>query len=55
MEEKKLWVKPQLIILGRGTPDENVLTGCKTGVGGIQGASTGNCAPGGIPCFALGS
>lgn len=55
MEEKKQWVTPQLIILGRGTPDENVLTGCKTGAGGIQGPATGNCAPGAIPCFALGS
>lgn len=27
---KKKWIPPQLIILGRGTPEENVLAGCKT-------------------------
>jgi hypothetical protein len=24
------WIRPQLIVLGRGTPEENVLAGCKT-------------------------
>ncbi len=28
---KKQWSKPQLIVLGRGKPEENVLAGCKTG------------------------
>jgi hypothetical protein len=51
MEGKKQWVKPQLIVLGRGTPEENVLLSCKTGIGGTQGPGTGNCAPGGIPCL----
>lgn len=27
--EKKPWIKPQLIILGRGEPEESVLTHCK--------------------------
>lgn len=27
--EKRLWTKPQLIVLTRGTPEENVLTHCK--------------------------
>jgi hypothetical protein len=27
---KGVWVQPQLIVLGRGTPEENVLAGCKT-------------------------
>ncbi len=27
--EKKLWTKPQLIVLTRGTPDERVLEHCK--------------------------
>ena len=27
--QKKTWEKPQLIILARGTPEENVLTHCK--------------------------
>jgi hypothetical protein len=29
MEEKKEWTKPQLIILGRGKPEESVLKNCK--------------------------
>lgn len=28
--QKKSWEKPQLIVLARGTPEENVLEGCKT-------------------------
>jgi hypothetical protein len=28
--QKKAWEKPQLIVLARGTPEENVLTHCKT-------------------------
>lgn len=27
---KKQWTKPQLIVLARGTPEEAVLTHCKT-------------------------
>jgi hypothetical protein len=27
--QKKRWERPQLIVLGRGTPEENVLTACK--------------------------
>ena len=27
---KEKWIQPQLIVLGRGTPEENVLAGCKT-------------------------
>jgi hypothetical protein len=30
MEDRKKWIQPQLIVLGRGTPEENVLAGCKT-------------------------
>jgi len=31
MEDKrKKWITPPLIVLGRGTPEENVLAGCKT-------------------------
>jgi ribosomal protein L6P/L9E len=29
-ENRKKWTQPQLIVLGRGTPEENVLAGCKT-------------------------
>jgi hypothetical protein len=28
-DNRKKWVQPQLIVLGRGTPEENVLAGCK--------------------------
>lgn len=28
--QKKTWEKPQLIVLARGTPEESVLTNCKT-------------------------
>jgi hypothetical protein len=28
---KKPWSKPQLIVLGRGKPEENVLANCKAG------------------------
>ena len=27
---REKWRQPQLIVLGRGTPEENVLAGCKT-------------------------
>jgi len=29
-DNRKKWIQPQLIVLGRGTPEENVLGGCKT-------------------------
>jgi hypothetical protein len=29
MKKEKQWSKPQLIILGRGKAEENVLAGCK--------------------------
>lgn len=29
-DNRKEWIQPQLIVLGRGTPEENVLRGCKT-------------------------
>lgn len=35
---RKKWSKPQLIVLGRGTPEENVLQNCKTD--SISGANT---------------
>lgn len=38
MENKrKKWMQPRLIVLGRGTPEENVLAGCKTSK--LSGAS----------------
>ena len=29
-DNREKWRQPQLIVLGRGTPEENVLAGCKT-------------------------
>jgi len=29
-DDRQEWVPPQLIVLGRGAPEENVLVGCKT-------------------------
>jgi len=29
-DTREKWIQPQLIVLGRGTPEENVLAGCKT-------------------------
>ena len=36
-DNRKKWIQPQLIVLGRGTPEENVLAGCKTST--LTGAS----------------
>ncbi len=52
--EKKIWEKPQMIILTRNRPEENVLTHCKViGSGpsypegaqqdGCNNITTGNC------------
>lgn len=35
---KKIWTQPQLVILGRGTPEESVLAWCKDGAAKIPGA-----------------
>ncbi len=45
MEEKKRWERPQLIVLGQGKPEENVLTGCKNVLNPVVvGTGTGLCA-----------
>ena len=36
-DNRKKWLQPQLIVLGRGTPEENVLTGCKIKNGSMSG------------------
>jgi hypothetical protein len=36
-DDRKKWLQPQLIVLGRGTPEENVLTGCKIKNGSMSG------------------
>ena len=52
MEDKrKKWTTPQLIVLGRGTPEENVLAGCKTATAaGPTGSKTGCVKKIGINC-----
>jgi hypothetical protein len=37
------WIPPQLIVLGRGTPEENVLGGCKTSRLTGMAATKTNC------------
>lgn len=44
MKKQKKWSRPQLIILGRGKPEERVLAACKMDGMGIQGPSSKNCA-----------
>jgi hypothetical protein len=53
-QQKKEWVKPELLVLVRNKPEEQVLSGCKVtsaSVGSGNGAS--NCASAlgcGYPC-----
>ncbi len=42
-DDRKEWVPPQLIVLGRGTPEENVLGGCKTSTLTGSGATKTSC------------
>lgn len=42
-DKKKKWITPQLIVLGRGTPEENVLAGCKTSKLTGSGATKTGC------------
>ena len=45
------WVRPRLIVLSRGTPEESVLSGCKAGSSGMSGPKTsaGECAAQRVP------
>ena len=36
------WVRPRLVVLARGTPEESVLAGCKTFAPGMSGPSSIN-------------
>ena len=45
---KKQWSKPQLIVLGRGKPEETVLAACKHG--GNSGPSSNNCKLQSLEC-----
>jgi hypothetical protein len=45
-DNRKKWITPQLIVLGRGAPEENVLQSCKTLQGPVSPASGRNaCGP----------
>jgi hypothetical protein len=52
MENKKQWIKPQLIILGRGTPEELVLTTCKRGNNTAPGPRFEACNRAATDCLA---
>ena len=49
MEQKKEWEKPQLIILGKGKPEECVLASCKAPVACTRRGNTGQ-----VPTLKLG-
>lgn len=42
-DNRKEWIPPQLIVLSRGTPEENVLAGCKTSKKTGSGATVASC------------
>jgi len=54
---KKIWKKPNLIVLIRSRPEENVLQHCKYGWSGLSGASAyvGGCHAGneGEQCYGV--
>jgi hypothetical protein len=45
-DNRKKWTQPQLIVLGRGTPEENVLAGCKTSKLASATATKASCKKG---------
>ncbi len=53
-ERKKSWTKPQLIVLGRGRPEEKVLAACKRTDQIGPNADTQNCQDVGGTCSGLG-
>jgi hypothetical protein len=42
-EKKKPWKRPQLVVLGRGKPEERVLAVCKSESGGPGNPSFTHC------------
>ncbi len=47
---KREWITPQLIVLGRGRPEESVLANCKTGELPAPGPSSNACTQSQIQC-----
>lgn len=43
IKKHKKWTKPQLIILGRGKTEENILAGCKNANGGGPASIFSKC------------
>ena len=46
-DKKKPWTRPQLIVLGRGRPEESVLDKCRNFSPIGRGPNTPNCLAGG--------
>ena len=46
IKKHKKWLKPQLIILGRGKAEENVLAGCKSAITSGLGSRHYGCLGG---------
>ena len=42
-KEKDQWIKPQLVVIGRGQPEESVLAVCKAPSININGPGRPNC------------
>jgi hypothetical protein len=42
--DKKIWKKPQLIVIARSNPEEFALAACKLGYGAPTGPPVYNCA-----------
>ncbi|MBN2437084.1 MAG: hypothetical protein JXL20_00625 [Deltaproteobacteria bacterium] len=42
-DHRSEWMRPRLIVLGRGTPEENVLAGCKTSKLAGMSATVNSC------------
>jgi len=48
--ESKNWETPQLIVITRKQPNENVLDACKSGYAAGANETDGNCYHGGNQC-----
>lgn len=54
MKSKKQWQRPQLLILGRGAPEEKVLLACKYNGATLSGPlEKNNCKQGNVGCQVL--
>ena len=48
---KKLWRKPELLIIARSNPEEIVLTSCKRALAGGAGYQNNDCMYFGTYCY----